>query len=43
MSIGHCLDLVKKYGSKDHPNTYPSRIAQEMALHYLALMAKTRL
>ena len=42
MSIGHCLDLVRRYGSKDHPNTYPYRIAQEMALQYLALLAKSQ-
>ena len=41
MSIGHCLALVREYGSEDHPNTYPYRIAQEMALQYLALLAKS--
>jgi hypothetical protein len=40
MSIKGCLDLVRRYGQRDHPNTYPYRIAQQMALQYLALLAR---
>ena len=40
MSIKRCIDLVRKYGKSDHPNTYAYRLAQILTLQYIALMAK---
>jgi hypothetical protein len=38
MSIKTCLKLHEKYGLKDHPNTYPYRIAQYTVIKMLYLL-----
>ena len=40
MAVATCLRLVQEYGARDHLNTRPYRVAQEMALQYLALMRR---
>jgi hypothetical protein len=40
LKLQDCLDLIKRYGAYDHPNTYPYRIAQQMAVEHLRLMHK---
>ncbi len=40
LKLQDCLDLIKRYGADDHPNTYPYRIAQQMAVEHLRLMHK---
>lgn len=40
LKLQDCLDLIKRYGADDHPNTYPYRIAQQMAVEHLRLMDK---
>ncbi len=38
LKLQDCLELIKRYGATDHPNTYPYRIAQQMAVEHLRLM-----
>jgi 8-oxo-dGTP pyrophosphatase MutT (NUDIX family) len=40
LKLQDCLDLMSRYGASDHPNTYSYRIAQQMAVEHLRLMAK---
>lgn len=40
LKLQECLDLMKRYAATDHPNTYPYRVAQQMAIEHLKLLAR---
>lgn len=40
LGLDECLDLMKRYAGTDHPNTYPYRVAQQMAVQHLKVLAK---
>lgn len=40
LQLQACLDLMKRYAATDHPNTHAYRIAQQMAIEHLKLLAR---